>query len=214
MLQTMVLSFMASKCSPRTISLFPVVVITISAFSITVSNFFTSKPSIAACKAHIGSISVTVTMAPAPLKDAAVPFPTSPYPQTTTRFPAIMISVARRMASTALSRHPNLLSNFDLVTLSFTLMAGMGNVPFSIRSYKRCTPVVVSSLKPLMPFTNSGYLSKTILVKSPPSSKIIFRGLRSSPKKRVCSIHQSNSSSFIPFQAYTGIPASAMAAAA
>jgi hypothetical protein len=45
-----------------------------------------SKPSIAACKTQIGSISVTVTIDPAPLKEAAVPFPTSPYPHTTTLF--------------------------------------------------------------------------------------------------------------------------------
>ena len=78
MLATITLSFIASKCSARTMSLFPVVVITISEFPTTVSNFLTSKPSIAACKAQIGSISVTVTIEPAPLKDAAVPFPTSP----------------------------------------------------------------------------------------------------------------------------------------
>ena len=59
-------------------SLFPVVVIIISEFATTVSNFLTSKPSIAACKAQIGSISVTVTIEPAPLKEAAVPLPTSP----------------------------------------------------------------------------------------------------------------------------------------
>jgi hypothetical protein len=43
-----------------------------------VSNFLTSKPSIAACSAQIGSISVTVTIDPAPLNEAAVPLPTSP----------------------------------------------------------------------------------------------------------------------------------------
>jgi hypothetical protein len=48
-----------------------------SAVAITVSNFLTSKPSIAACSAQIGSISVTVTIDPAPLNEAAVP-PTSP----------------------------------------------------------------------------------------------------------------------------------------
>ena len=74
--------------------------------------------------------------------------------------------------------------------------------------------MVVSSEIPFTPAASSGYLSKTIFVKSPPSSRIIFNGLRSSPKKSVCSIHQSNSSSVIPFQAYTGIPASAIAAAA
>ena len=58
-----------------------------------------------------------------------------------------------------------------------------------------------SSDKPLIPATNCGNLSNTMLVKSPPSSNIIFKGACSSPKYNVCSIHQSNSSSFIPFQA-------------
>ena len=118
------------------------------------------------------------------------------------------------MASTALSRQPYLLSNLLLVTESFTFIAGIGKVPLFIRSYKRCTPVVVSSLKPLIPETSSGYLSRTILVRSPPSSRIMFNGLRSSPKNKVCSIHQSNSSSVICFQAYTDVPAAAIAAAA
>ena len=106
-----------------------------SAFPITVSKRFTSKPSIAACKAQIGSISVTVTIEPAPLKEAAVPFPTSPYPHTTTLLPANIISVALLMASTADSLHPYLLSNLDLVTESLILMAGIGNVPACILSY-------------------------------------------------------------------------------
>ena len=38
----------------------------------------TSYPSIAACNALIGSTSVTQTLAPAPLRLAAEPFPTSP----------------------------------------------------------------------------------------------------------------------------------------
>src|SRR5690606_6615257 len=170
--------------------------------------------SIAACSAQMGSISVTVIIDPAPLKEAAVPLPTSPYPATTTLLPANMVSVALRMASTALSRQPYLLSNLDLVTESLTLMAGIGKVPFFTLSYNRCTPVVVSSDRPLMPAAISGYLSNTILVRSPPSSKIIFNGLRSSPKNKVCSMHQSNSCSFIPCHAYTGIPAAAIAAAA
>jgi len=40
--------------------------------------FFTSKPSIAACNAQIGSISVTITRQPEPCKEAAEPLPTSP----------------------------------------------------------------------------------------------------------------------------------------
>ena len=38
----------------------------------------TAKPSIAACSAQIGSISVTITRAPAPFSDCAEPLPTSP----------------------------------------------------------------------------------------------------------------------------------------
>ena len=82
-----------------------------------------------------GSISVTITRQPAPRKEAAEPLPTSPYPPTTATFPAIITSVARRIASTKLSLQPYLLSNLLLVTLSFTLMAGTGNVPLAMRSY-------------------------------------------------------------------------------
>ena len=176
-------------------------VIIISACEITLSSFLTSNPSIDACKAQIGSISLTVTIAPAPLNEATVPFPTSPYPATITLFPAIIKSVDLLIASTADSLQPYLLSNFDFVTESLTLMAGMGSFPFLSLSYSLKTPVVVSSDRPLIPETSSGNLSKTMLVKSPPSSRIIFRGFLSSPKKRVCSMHQSNSFSFIPFHA-------------
>ena len=151
MLHTMALSFIASKCSPRMMSLLPVAVQMMSDSTTASAIRFTSYPSIAACSAQIGSISVTITRQPALRNDSAEPLPTSPYPATTATLPAIITSVARRMASTADSRHPYLLSNFDLVTLSLTLIAGMGNVPAFMRSYKRSTPVVVSSLKPLMP---------------------------------------------------------------
>ena len=182
-------------------SLFPVVVTTISASPTTDSNLLTAKPSIAACKAQIGSISVTITLAPAPLRDAAEPLPTSPYPATTATFPAIIISVALLIASTNDSLHPYLLSNFDFVTESLIFIAGSVKVPFCILSYSLWTPVVVSSDNPFISSHNWGYLSKTILVKSPPSSRIIFNGLPPSKAYKVCSIHQSNSSSFIPFQA-------------
>ena len=119
-------------------------------------SFLTSNPSIAACNAQIGSISVTITLAPAPFKLAADPFPTSPYPQTTATFPAIITSVARLIASTNDSLQPYLLSNLDLVTESFTLIAGITKVPFLTLSYNLRTPVVVSSERPLMSFVNSG----------------------------------------------------------
>ena len=48
-------------------------------------------------------------------------------------------------------RQPYLLSNLDLVTESFTLMAGKRSSPFLAMSTSRCTPVVVSSVTPLMP---------------------------------------------------------------
>ena len=94
------------------------------------------------------------------------------------------------------------------------MIAGVKRVPFSILSYNLCTPVVVSSESPLISSTISGNLSKTILVKSPPSSKIIFNDLPPSKAVSVCKIHQSNSSSESPFQAKTGTPVAAIAAAA
>ena len=42
------------------------------------STVFTSKPSIAACNAQIGSISVTITRAPYERIERAQPLPTSP----------------------------------------------------------------------------------------------------------------------------------------
>src|SRR5215472_10496667 len=47
-------------------------------------------------------------------------------------------------------RQPYLLSNLDLVTESLTLMAGNRRLPLFAISYSRCTPVVVSSVTPLM----------------------------------------------------------------
>src|SRR5690606_8003474 len=118
------------------------------------------------------------------------------------------------IASTSDSLQPYLLSNFDFVTESFTLIAGTGKVPFFTLSYNLRTPVVVSSEIPRTPFASSGYLSRTKLVRSPPSSKIMLRGFLSSPKNKVCSMHHSYSSSVIPFHANTGMPALAIAAAA
>ena len=54
------------------------------------------------------------------------------------------------MPSTSECRQPYLLSNFDLVTESLTLIAGNLSVPALAISYSRCTPVVVSSVTPLI----------------------------------------------------------------
>jgi hypothetical protein len=43
-----------------------------------------------------------------------------------------------------------MLSNFDFVTESLTLIAGKSRVPAFIISYSRWTPVVVSSVTPLI----------------------------------------------------------------
>ena len=64
-----------------------------------------------------------------------------------------------------------------------------------------------------MPAMSAGYLSWTMLVRSPPSSRIML-SCEPSGHLSVCSIHQSNSSAFMPFQAKTAMPALAMAAAA
>src|SRR5215831_7111808 len=113
----------------------------------------TSKPSMAACSALIGSISVTTTRAPMPRSECAQPLPTSPYPQITATLPAIITSVARLMPSASDSRQPYRLSNFDFVTESLTLIAGTSSLPASCILYSRCTPVVVSSETPRQSFT-------------------------------------------------------------
>src|SRR6201996_4333626 len=115
----------------------------------------TSKPSIAACSALMGSTSVTITRAPMPRSECEQPLPTSPYPQTTATLPATITSVARLMPSTSDSRQPYRLSNLLLVTESFTLIAGTSSVPCSSILYSRCTPVVVSSETPRHSFTTS-----------------------------------------------------------
>merc|ERR1719182_523900 len=102
-----------------------------------------------ACKAQMGSISVTTTRAPQPRMAWAQPLPTSPKPQTKARLPPIITSVARMIESGSECRHPYTLSNFDLVTQSFTLIAGNRSSPLAAISFKRITPVVVSSLTPL-----------------------------------------------------------------
>ena len=77
---------------------------------------------------------MTITRAPWPRSDSAQPLPTSPYPQITATLPPISTSVPRLMPSTSEWRQPYLLSNFDLVTESLTLMAGKSSVPASVIS--------------------------------------------------------------------------------
>src|SRR6202162_655398 len=105
----------------------------------------------AAWSAQIGSISVITTRAPWPRSDSAQPLPTSPKPQTTATLPPIITSVARLMPSISEWRPLYRLSNLDLVTESLTLIAGNSSSPASTISYRRCTPVVVSSVTPLIP---------------------------------------------------------------
>jgi len=64
--------------------------------------------------------------------------------------PAIITSVARLMPSTSDSRQPYRLSNLLLVTESFTLIARNSSVPLADISFRRCTPVVVSSVTPMI----------------------------------------------------------------
>merc|ERR1712003_37248 len=131
-------------------SLLPVVVITMSTpAAIASSMVHTMKPSMHACSAQIGSISDTYVTADAAFIDWAEPLPTSPKPQMSAFLPASMTSVARMMPSGSEWRQPYTLSNFDLVTQSFTLMAGNKSSPLTAISLRRCTPVVVSSLTPL-----------------------------------------------------------------
>ena len=104
------------------------------------------------------------------------------------------------MPSTKLSLQPYKLSNFDLVTESFTFIAGTKrDLSFSIL-LSALIPVVVSSETPLTSFINSLYSLCIIAVKSPPSSNNIF-GFQSDLPTIVCLIHHKYSSSVSPFQA-------------
>merc|ERR1719199_2202932 len=111
------------------------------------------KPSMHACRAQIGSISVTSVTADAAFIDCAEPLPTSPKPQMTTFLPESITSVARMMPSGSEWRQPYTLSNLDLVTQSLTLIAGKSSSFLSAIAIRRCTPVVVSSETPTMRFT-------------------------------------------------------------
>src|SRR5690349_680037 len=150
MLPTIALCFIFAIDSTDRTFLLPVHVTKTSAVDTTSSSVVTWYPSIAACSAQIGSTSVTITRAPCPRSDSAQPLPTSPYPHTTATLPPISTSVPRLMPSTRECRQPYLLSNLLLVTESLTLIAGNSSVPCCCISYSRCTPVVVSSVTPLM----------------------------------------------------------------
>uniref|UniRef100_A0A7C9CZ26 Uncharacterized protein n=1 Tax=Opuntia streptacantha TaxID=393608 RepID=A0A7C9CZ26_OPUST len=128
MLQTMALFFICFMCLTMMMSLLPVVVTKMSPSETTSSKVRTWKPSMQACRAQIGSISVTITRAPAAFRAAAQPLPTSPYPQTTPTLPAIITSVALIKPSGREWRHPYKLSNLLLVTESLTLIAGNNKV--------------------------------------------------------------------------------------
>merc|ERR1712087_480802 len=73
-----------------------------------------------------------------------------------------------QMISAIITRplQPYTLSNFDFVTQSFTLIAGTNNVPFAAISFKRCTPVVVSSLTPFQLSAMAVHFLALILIES------------------------------------------------
>src|ERR1039457_4496723 len=118
MLPTMAWCFIFDMCSAVMTSLLPVAETKMSASPTMSSNVVTWYPSMAACSAQIGSISVTTTRAPWPASDSAQPLPTSPKPQMTATLPPISTSVARLIPSTNECRQPYLLSNLDFVTRS------------------------------------------------------------------------------------------------
>merc|ERR1711931_423256 len=118
------------KCFPVMMSLHPVVVTKMLHLDTASSMVATSNPSQAAWRALMGSTSVMMTRQPKPLREEAQPLPTSPYPATRATFPANMTSVALLIPSTRDSLQPYRLSNLDLVTESFTLMAGTFSLPF------------------------------------------------------------------------------------
>ena len=93
----------------------------------------------------MGSDSTTLTIIPSCARLKAEPLPTSPYPITNAFLEERNISVPLLIASFRLCLQPYLLSFFDLVIESFTLIAGTLSSFFSSIAFNLCTPVVVSS---------------------------------------------------------------------
>ena len=77
-LQMIAPSFITSRCSRAITCLSPVAVQKMSPILAASSIGITSKPSISASSARIGSTSVTITCAPRPLARIATPRPTQP----------------------------------------------------------------------------------------------------------------------------------------
>jgi hypothetical protein len=79
---------MIVKCSSRSTLALPVAVMNSSPSFAASCIGSTRKPSMQASSAATGSTSHTVTCAPMPRARIAIPFPTQPYPATTTGIPA------------------------------------------------------------------------------------------------------------------------------
>ena len=151
-------------------SLHPVTVIKISAVLTASTILLTWNPSIFASMARIGSTSVTVTLAPRPLALMATPFPHHPYPATTRFLPLTIRLVAVIHPSNADCPVPYLLSNRNFILESFTAMTGNFNTLSFAIALRRMTPVVVSSLAPLMLSSTSFLPVCTMVIRSAPSS--------------------------------------------
>src|SRR6201995_5976038 len=84
------------------------------------------------------------------------------------------------MPSTSEWRQPYLLSNLDLVTESLTLIAGNSSASSRAISYSRCTPVVVSSVTPMMDWPTFVHLSGLLASDSRSRSRMTFHSSGSS----------------------------------
>merc|ERR1719183_1772837 len=213
MLPTMQLFFILDMCSSVMMSLLPVVVMTMSTpAAIASSMVHTMKPSMHACSAQIGSISDTYVTADAAFIDWAEPLPTSPKPQMSAFLPASMTSVARMMPSGSEWRQPYTLSNFDLVTQSFTLIARKSSVPLlaietlivdSTHLNSALSVEFGSGSEPSLACASSNFLpSCRSGVESPPSSTICS-GPWPDGQVSAFSVHHQYSSSVSPFHANT-----------
>src|SRR5436190_1927675 len=156
-----------SKCSRRSTSRLPVTVTKTSPRTAASTAGRTSKPSIRASSARIGSTSHTITVAPAPRARSAIPRPVAPYPSTTMVWPATKRLVARRMPSSADCPVPkrSLKARSDAASLT----ARIGNFSRPARSIARrpTRPDVVSSVPPMIPSASSSAAAR-----SAPSSSV------------------------------------------
>ena len=158
-----------ARCSAATTSRDPVAVMITSPTAAASRIGSTRYPRSTASRARTGSTSVTMTWAPSPCAQAAMPCPHGPNPATTTARPASRMLVARSTPSSTDCPVPAVLSNIRLVVVASAATMGNASAPAAAIRRSRSTPVEVDSQPPRTFPTSSGRAA-SVSTRSPPSS--------------------------------------------